>query len=366
MPEFIEQFADEWGPEHIIQTYDPKTKMKGILVVDNTALGPGKGGIRMTPSVTVTEVFRLARVMTWKNALAELPFGGAKSGIIYDKTVDKSVLVKSFARSIKHFIPLKYVPGPDINTTEKEMGLIANELKNKKAATGKPKNMGGIPHELGSTGFGVAHATKVALTHKKMKVEGATIAVEGFGNVGTFTIKFLSEWGGNIVASSDSKGVIYNKNGLDYEKLMEVKKKTGTVINYRPGKVLPGDKIFELPVDVLIPGALPDVINEKNVDRVKSKVIVEAANIPATPEIEARLHKKGILVVPDFAANAGGVISSYVEFIGKTPDFMFKTVETKIKKNIKLVLDLAENRGIKPRDAALQIAQERVKKAGNR
>ena len=367
MPEFIEQFADEWGPEYIIQVYDSKTKMKGILAIDNTALGPGKGGIRMTPSVTVTEVFRLARAMTWKNALAELPFGGAKSGIIADpKQISenqKADFIKAFAKSMKPVIPDYYIAGPDINTTEKEMGLVAKTLRNNKASTGKPKSMGGIPHELGSTGFGVAHATTVALKHKKMSMDGATIAVEGFGNVGTFTIKYLSEWGAKIVASSDSKGVIYNQDGLDYKKLMLVKKETGSIINYRPGQVLSGEKIFELPLDVLIPGALPDVITNNNVEKVRAKIVVEAANIPTTPEIEERLHKKGILVVPDFAANAGGVISSYVEFIGKDPKYMFKTVEQKIKRNVKLVLESAERNKVKPRDAALKIAQERVRKA---
>jgi glutamate dehydrogenase (NAD(P)+) len=355
---------DEFGPEKIIQTYDPKTGMKGILVIDNTALGPGKGGIRMTPTVSVEEVFRLARTMTWKNALADLPFGGAKGGIIADpksmSEEQKKEIIKAYARSLKEVCPSIYVAGPDVNTNEEAMRWFAEAIGDKKACTGKPKDMGGIPHELGSTGFGVAHATKVALKHLGLKIEDATVAIEGYGNVGTFAHKFLSEWGAKVVAVSDSKGVIYSEDGLDYEELIEVKQKTGSVVNYKKGRVLPNKEIFELKVDVLIPAALPDVINESNYRNVKAKVIVEAGNIVMSEEIEGKLHERGVLVVPDFAANAGGVISSWVEYIGKDADYMFKVVEEKITKNVKLVLDNAKKNNVKPRDAALEIAKQRV------
>ncbi len=353
---------DEFGPEKMIEVYDPKVKMHGFLVVDNTVNGPGKGGIRMTPSVTMEEVYRLARAMTWKNALAELPFGGAKSGITYNKGDDKSILIKSFAKSIKQFIPDSYIAGPDVNTGENEMALIVEELKNRKACTGKPKKMGGLPHELGSTGFGVAHSTAVAIEHLNMDINGTTIAIEGFGNVGTFTMKFLSEWGAKIIAVSDSKGVIYNENGLSYEELIKIKNQTSSVINYKPGRLLSNRDIFELGLDVLIPSALPDVINKNNVDKIKAKIIVEAANIPMKEEMETLLYKKNVLIVPDFAANAGGVISSYAEWSDKGEKEMFRMVETKITKNVKLVLENSKNKKIKPRDAALEIAKERIKK----
>ncbi|MEM4397552.1 MAG: Glu/Leu/Phe/Val dehydrogenase [Candidatus Woesearchaeota archaeon] len=358
---------DEFGPEKIIQTYDPKSGMRGILVIDNTALGPGKGGIRMTPTVSVEEVFRLARTMTWKNALADLPFGGAKGGIIADpkqlSEEKKKEIIQAYARSLKEVCPSIYVAGPDVNTNEQAMKWFAEAIGDKKACTGKPKEMGGLPHELGSTGFGVAHATKVALKYTDISLDGVSIAIEGYGNVGTFAHKFLSDWGAKIVAVSDSKGVIYNEKGLDYEELMKVKQETGSVINYKNGKVLPNKEIFELKVDVLIPAALPDVINESNYKNVKAKVIVEAGNIVMSEEIEGKLHHKGVLIVPDFAANAGGVISSWVEYIGKDEKYMFKVVEEKITKNVGLVLEKSEKEGIKPRDAALEIAKERVLKA---
>ena len=358
---------DEWGPEKIIQTYDPKTQMVGILVIDNTALGPGKGGIRMTPTVTVDEVFRLARTMTWKNALAELPFGGAKAGIVASpkdmNDEHKVEIIKSFAKSLKQVCPSIYVAGPDVNTNEESMKWFAEEIGDKKACTGKPKEMGGLPHELGSTGFGVAHATKVALKYLNKDLSEAKIAIEGYGNVGTFTHKFLEEWGGKIVAISDSKGGVYNENGLNYNELIKVKNQTGSVFNYENAKKIQNKDIFELDVDVLIPAALPDVINESNWEKIKSKIIIEAGNIVMKDDIETKFYEKGVIVVPDFVANAGGVISSWVEYIGKDENFMLKVVEEKITKNVDLVLEKSFENKIKPRDAALEIAKERVRKA---
>lgn len=363
----LENFADEFGPEKIIEVYDAKVGLKGIVVLDNLALGPGKGGIRMTPSVNVEEIFRLARTMTWKCSIAGLPFGGAKSGIIFDpkkhSKEEKRRQLIAFGKALKFIAPKMYIAGPDINTGEEEMRWFVEGNGSLKSCTGKPKDLGGLPHELGSTGFGVAHATIIAIKHEKMEVKNSTVAIEGFGNVGSFAAKFLSELGAKIVAVSDSKGVIYNPDGIDFQKLLEVKRSTGSVINYSPGKVLSNKEIFELDVNVLIPAALPDVINQENVDKIKAKIIVEAANIPTTPEIEEILHKKGILVVPDFVANSGGVISSYCEYKGYGEEKMFKLVEKKITKNVKKVLRKAKKDEVKPRDAALEIAKERVRKA---
>jgi glutamate dehydrogenase/leucine dehydrogenase len=267
---------------------------------------------------------------------------------------------------LRNIAPKIYIAAPDVNTGEEEMRWFVEGNGNFKSTTGKPKDLGGLPHELGSTGFGVYHSTLVATKFSKLDIKSATVAIEGFGNVGSFTAKFLHEAGAKIVAVSDSKGVIYNKDGLDVPKLMEVKKQTGSVINYKPGEVLPNEKIFELPVDILIPAAMPDVINEKNVDKVQAKIVVEASNIPAKPEIEEILHKRGILVVPDFVANAGGVISSYAEYRGYDEKKAFELIEKKIVKNTKMVLKRAKKLNVKPRDAALEIAKERVLKAMNK
>jgi len=227
----------------------------------------------------------------------------------------------------------------------------------------RPGEKCGIPHEYGSTGYGVFHAVKLAVEYLGMKLKEATVAIDGFGNVGSFLAKYLSDFGAKVVAVSASKGCIYNPEGLEYERLKEAKEKTRSVINYTPGQVLNHEEIFELPVDVLVPASIPDVINEKNVDQVKAKIVIEAANIPATYEIERRLHERGILVVPDFVANAGGVISSYAEYMGENPERMFKLVEEKIVRNTTLVLKEAEKEKVTPREAALKIAQRRVKKA---
>lgn len=352
---------DEFGFERVIEVYDQKTQMQGVCVIHNTARGPGKGGIRMVPDVSVEEVMGLARAMTWKNAMADLPFGGAKSGIKADPRKltpeQKQAQMRAFARKIADVVPQHYIAGPDMNTTEKEMAEFADELGTPKACTGKPLSVGGLPHELGSTGFGVAIATRVAVEHSGKQLNGMSVAIEGFGNVGTFTMKFLTGWGAKVVAVSDSKGTIYNKDGLEYEDLMKVKAEKGTVTAGK-GEKLDAAKLFELPVDILIPGARPDVINKENVGHIKARFLSEAANLPAKYEVEQVLMKKGVVVLPDFVANAGGVISSYCETMGWNEETMFKVVESKLKNNTKTMLERAKDNDT--RKAALEIAKERV------
>ncbi len=364
---------DDFGPEKVLEVYNAKVGMRGFLIVDNTALGPGKGGIRMTPSVSMDEVAKLARTMTWKCALADLPFGGAKSGIIADPKVitkqKKMELVKAFSEALKPVCPSLYVAAPDMNMAEEEMRTFVTTNGSLQSATGKPSNMCmspgkgcGIPHELGSTGFGVFHAAKVAVEFYGESLKGKTIAIEGLGNVGTFAAQYFSEAGATLVGISDSKGVIYNAQGLDYKKVLQAKQKMGSVTNYQPGKILPTTDIVGLNADILVTAAIPDLVNSSNVQSIKSKYIIEGSNIPMTAALEQILFKKGIIVVPDFVANAGGVISSYAEYTGKKPEEMFKLVEKKIVKNTTLVLEQAKKDDTKLRDAAMKIAIERVLK----
>ena len=367
-------FSDEFGPELIYRTYDPKTGMKGITVVDNTALGPAKGGIRMTSTVNVEEVFRLARTMTWKNSLADLPFGGGKSGIIANvgtmKRDKKKQVVQAFGRALRPIAPSKYIAAPDIHMGEEEVKWFVDANGNFKSATGKPANMCvkpgekcGIPHEYGSTGYGVSIAALMAANKLLMDPKKMTLAIEGFGNVGSFVAKYMQQAGVKIIAASDSHGCIYKPEGLTFKELTEAKKKSGTVTKVKGGKILPNGKVFEVPCDMLIPAALPDVVTKSNVNKIKAKIIVEGSNIPMKANIEEELHKKGKLVVPDFLANAGGVISSYAEYRGKNPTDMFKIVKRKMEKNVKNVLSRAEKDNVKPRNAGLIIAKERVVKA---
>lgn len=362
---------DQFGPEKILQVYNPKVGMRGCVVIDSTALGPAKGGIRMTPTVSVDEVARLARAMTWKCALADLPFGGGKSGIVADdrqiSPQKKKEIIRAFSEAIKAVCPKEYVAAPDMNMGEQEMKAFVDANGSYKAATGKPATMCvkpgekcGIPHEYGSTGFGVYHAAAVALEGMGKDVGDVTVAIEGMGNVGTFAGKYFSETGTKIVAVSDSKGVIYNKDGLDFAKLTAVKKKTKSVVNYKPGKVLPSKDIVGIEADVLVTAAIPDLIKPSNVSQVKASLVVEGSNIPMTPQLEETLHKRGVLVVPDIVANAGGVISSYAEYKGRNPDRMFHLVKGKIRKNTNIMLAHAKNKKVKPRDAAMEIARDRV------
>ena len=354
---------DAFGPEKILEVYNPRVGMKGFVVIDNLSLGPAKGGIRMTPTVSIDEVAKLARTMTWKSAMAGLPFGGGKSGIIANpkefSVEKKKEIVEAFSEALKVVCPDYYIAAPDINTGEQEMGWFAKANGSKKSCTGKPKKMGGIPHELGSTGFGVAHATLIALRHIKKDVKKISFAVEGFGSVGTFAAKFLTESGATLKAVSDSKGCIYVEKGINYDKLMKVKEETGSVINYN-GKKGSCQNIIRAQVDVLITAAIPDVIKAGDIDSVKAKLIVEGSNIPMSEQVEELLHKKGILVIPDFVANAGGVISSYIEYKGGSVQKMFKMVKEKVCKNTDLVLTQAEKKKTYPRAAALEIARKRV------
>ncbi len=373
----IDEFADEWGPEKILQVYEPESGMKGVLVIDNTKLGPGKGGIRMMPSVTTKEIFRLARTMTWKCALAKIPFGGAKSGIISDpKNISeekKIELIKAFSRALKQVCPSLYVAAPDINTGENEIAAFALENGSMKSATGKPVRLCvkpgvkcGIPHEYGSTALGVVQAAFTAANYLDgLDVDNSTAAIEGFGNVGSFVVDYFSQIDIKIVAVSDSKGCIYNSEGLDFEKLKDIKSKTGSVIHYRPGEVIQNEALFELDVDFLVPAAIPDVITKENVERVKAKMVVEAANLPLRPDIENILSERGIMVIPDILANAGGVISSYAEYKGYNPKRMLELVQRKIRQNTVKVIETALAKDIELRDAALLLAKETLSKKRN-
>ena len=331
--------ADDFGPEYSLEVYDPSSEMRGFLVIDNTAIGPGKGGIRMTPNVSVDEVARLARTMTWKNALASIPFGGAKAGIIWSggSEEEKKKRVESLARALKPFIPDKYIAGPDVNSGETEMKWFAEAISVWNSSTGKPADYinpatghGGLPHELGSTGFGIAHATRVVCELLNLPLSGATVAIEGYGNVGSFAHKFLTELGAKVVAVSDSRGAVFVGDGLDFAVLSQIKSQKKGVVEYPGGKLLSVSDFWAFPVDILITAALTDAINLDNKDLIKAKVIIEGSNIPILDAIEDELYRKGIVIVPDIVANAGGVISSYAEYKGMNSKEMFKIVFGKI------------------------------------
>jgi len=294
---------DEFGPEKILEVYNPAVGMHGFVVIDSLALGPAKGGIRMTPTVTVDEVARLARAMTWKCSLADLPFGGGKSGIVANpKEISlekKYQIIRAFAKALKTISPKEYVAAPDMNMAEQEVAVYVKENGSMKSATGKPSTLCvkpgikcGIPHEYGSTGFGVFHSARMAAARCGIDISKATIAVEGLGNVGEFATKYFTEAGAKLIGVSDSQGLVYNKSGIDFKKVLAVKKKTRSVINYKPGKVLPSKEIIGLDVDILITAAIPDLIKMADVRKVKAPLIMEGSNIPMTAEVEEALFQR--------------------------------------------------------------------------
>jgi glutamate dehydrogenase (NAD(P)+) len=368
-----ESVIDEWGPEKILQVYDPDTGMKGILVIDNTSTGPGKGGIRFADTVTPTEIFRLARTMTWKCAAAGLPFGGAKGGIVANPNeVDRVSWMKSFAKMIKPYCPTQYIAATDIGTTELDMAIFAHEIGNMHACTGKPAELGGIPHELGTTGYGVTSALEAAIAVleelKSLHVSKKQIkvSIQGFGNVGSFTAKFLDSSGIKVVAISDVSGFIYNKDGLNIPRLMKDMKGKTKFSDLKGYDIYDKEGIFEVDSDIFIPAAIGDVITDKTASKLLEhnvKMVVEAANLPTLPDAGEYLHKNGVWIIPDFIANAGGVIGSFVEYQGRTEKEAFELIKYKIVKAVRNILTEAVVRQENPRTLATEISRQVIYRA---
>ncbi|HEY7082328.1 MAG TPA: Glu/Leu/Phe/Val dehydrogenase [Nitrososphaeraceae archaeon] len=365
--------TDEWGPEKVLQVYDPDTGMKGVLVIDNTSTGPGKGGIRFAEGATPLEVFKLARTMTWKCAAAGLPFGGAKGGIIADPNkVDRVAWVKSFAKMIRPYCPGQYIAATDIGTTELDMAIFAHEIGDMRACTGKPSELGGIPHELGTTGYGVTTALETALevllelNAIHIRRDNIKVSIQGFGNVGSFTARFLDSSGIKVVSISDISGLVYNKDGLNIPRLMIDMKGKSMLSDLDGYDILNKNQIFEFDSDIFIPAAMGNVIVDNTVTKILDhgvKIVVEAANLPTTKKADEYLNSNGVWVIPDFLANAGGVIGSFVEYQGRTEKEAFDLIRYKISKNIKNILTQAIVNGENPRVLALELSKQLVYRA---
>lgn len=354
--------CDELGPLKIIHIHEPTIELKAVLVVDNVALGPSIGGVRMAPDVSIEECARLARTMTLKNAAAGLPYGGGKAVIYGDpkmSTKKKEKLLRAMACALEEVE--QYIFAPDMGTDETCMAWVKDEIGR---VVGLPRELGGIPlDQIGATGWGLSHVTDVAAEHSDMPLQGARLVVQGFGAVGKHAAHFLCQKGAVLIATTDSKGTIYNKDGLDVKELFRLKKAGKSVTDYHDGKKLKSDKVIDIECDIWIPAARPDVIHKDNVHRLNTKLFIEGANIPITYEAEKYLHKKGILCVPDFIANAGGVICAAKEYEGASQRAAFEAIEEKVRANTAQVLETAKAKKIMPRDAATQIAMQRLKKA---
>jgi glutamate dehydrogenase/leucine dehydrogenase len=356
------QLADAFGPARIIHVHRPGAGLKAIVAVDNTACGPAVGGVRIAPDVTLEECFRLARAMTWKNAAAGLPHGGAKSVIFADPRMSpdaKERLMRAFAQAIGDISD--YIPGPDMGTDELCMAWVKDETGR---AVGLPASIGGIPlDEIGATGFGLAACTDVAREFIGLELAGARVAVQGFGAVGKHAARFLAQKGAILVAASDTSGTLADASGLDVAELIALKGAGGALRDHARGAKLDAEAILDVECDIWIPAARPDVVRADNAKRLRTKLMPQGANIPCTLEAEKILQERGILVVPDFIANAGGVICASVEYRGGTERAAFDHIDARIRDNTRVVLEESRTKRILPRAAAEALAERRVLEA---
>ena len=319
----------------------------GYRVQYNITLGPAKGGIRYHPDVSLDEVTALAAWMTWKCAVAHIPFGGGKGGIVCDPTRmskrELEALTRRYVAEIIDLIgPEKDVPAPDVNTNDQIMAWVMDTYSmhvghtSTAVVTGKPIEMGGSLGRREATGRGVMIVTREAAKHLGFDLKGATVAVQGFGNVGSVSADLLAKAGAKVIAVSDWKGGVYNAKGLDIPALLEFAKTHKTVDGFTGGEPLTNDELFALEVDVLIPAALENQITEENAGGIKAKVVTEGANGPTTPGAHAIMHGNGIFVIPDILANSGGVTTSYFEWVQDRHGYFWEEAEvnTRLEKKM--------------------------------
>jgi glutamate dehydrogenase (NAD(P)+) len=349
----------------------------GFRVQYNITLGPAKGGIRYHPGVTLDEVTALAAWMTWKCAVAHIPFGGGKGGVICDPTKmskrEIEALTRRYIAEIVDAIgPEKDVPAPDVNTNEQIMAWVMDTYSmhvghtTTSVVTGKPIELGGSLGRREATGRGVMIVTREAVKHLGVSLKGATVAVQGFGNVGSVSAQLLAEQGAKIVAVTDWKGGVFSKNGLDISKLLAHVQHTKTVDGFPGGEPLAVANLFSLDVDILIPAALENQITIENAPAIKAKVVIEGANGPTTPDAHRHLHERGVFVVPDILANSSGVTTSYFEWVQDRYGYFWaekevnERLEAKMCEAFNAVLQTSLKYKVDMRTAAYIVAISRV------
>jgi glutamate dehydrogenase (NAD(P)+) len=353
---------------------------EGYRVTHNIARGPSKGGIRYHPEVTVDEVKALAMWMTWKCALMGIPFGGAKGGVICNpKEMSRGELQKMTRRYTSEIIneigPEKDIPAPDVGTDPSVMAWIFDTYSMNKGhsvlgvVTGKPLNVGGSLGRLEATAHGALYILREAAKKQGRSLEGMRVAVQGFGNVGSYLARFVAEDGAIVVALSDSRGGIYNENGIDVGLALAHKQETGALDGLKDTESVTNDELLLLDCDVLAPCALEQVITRRNADKIKAKIIVEGANGPTTPTADEILEDRGVLVLPDVLANAGGVVVSYFEWVQGLQEYFWK--EEEVNKRLNDITSRAfqetwstyQSRSTTMRLAAYGLAVQRVSEA---
>lgn len=347
----------------------------------NDARGPYKGGIRYHPDVTIDEVKALSMWMTWKCAIADIPYGGGKGGIICNpKEMSENELermTRRFAYMISDIIgPHTDIPAPDVYTGGKEMAWIMDTYSALKGnfvqpelITGKPIPIGGSLGRNEATGRGLAYTVREAAKELGINMKESTIVVQGFGNAGQFSSKLVQDQGGKVIAASDTQGAIINSEGISADALMKHKKETGSVAGFDGSRSISNEELLETECTVLIPAALENQITKNNAGKIKAKIVAEAANGPTTPEADEVLYKNGILVIPDILANGGGVTVSYFEWLQNlrrdywTEDEVNHRLDKNITKSFHDVYDAHKKYNVDMRKAATLLAINRVAEA---
>jgi glutamate dehydrogenase (NAD(P)+) len=349
----------------------------GYRVQYNITLGPAKGGIRYHPGVTLDEVTALAAWMTWKCAVAHIPFGGGKGGVVCDPTKmskrEIEALTRRYVAEIVDAIgPEKDVPAPDVNTNEQIMAWVMDTYSmhvghtTTSVVTGKPVELGGSLGRREATGRGVMIAARESARHVGFSIKGATVAVQGFGNVGSVSADLLAKEGAVIVGVTDWKGGVVNPKGLDIPKLLEYAQQHKTVDGFTGGEALKREDLFKLEVDILIPAALENQITINNAPSIKAKVVVEGANGPTTPDANRHLHERGVFIVPDILANSSGVTTSYFEWVQDRYGYFWtekevnERLEAKMCEAFTAVLQTSLRYKVDMRTAAYIVAISRV------
>lgn len=347
---------------------------KAYVVYHNTARGPAKGGIRVAPDVTLEETTELAERMTWKTALVKIPFGGGKAGIAIDPRkltlFERNELLREFIHIInEELIHSAYIPAPDLGSNPSDMAIIYGQTHILESVTGKPPRVGGLPGRLEATGRGVAYITRLALReYLNRDVEGTTVAIQGFGNVGSWTAYFLHQWGAKVIAVSDITGGAFDPNGLEIPLLREQYSVEHGFRNCK-AKRITNEQLLSLDVDVLIPAAVGNVLNEHTAPNVAARLVIEGANGPTTREADQIFVSKRVPVVPDVLANAGGVIASYIEWrnaksgsITHTEE-VFESIEHILGEAFENVVRASRQHKVNPRLAAEILAVDEVVQA---
>ncbi len=367
MREWVE-LTDELGPEKIVHVYDPVTGTKGIVVVDTTSLGGAAGGIRMLPDITSEEIFWLARVMTYKFATLDMPIGGAKAGIWADPGISgasREAMLKAFGCAVSTLIAQGVTLGADMGTDAKDVAAIYEGAGIPSRYSGlAQQEKDGEPLEDHATGYGVVVAAKAACEFAGIELKGATVAIEGFGKVGGGVARYMAEAGAKVLAISNIYGTTYNKEGLDISTLLAARKKSGdkAVQEYKDAEHIDRRAIYFLPVDILVPGARPYVIDKSNANDVQAKIISSIANIPITDEAEEILFQRGVFSVPDFISNAGGAVLGIVDVLGGNAEDVFKALRELLIPLTHDILSEARKEKINPRSLAVRKAKEKVLK----